>query len=44
MRKVLKRAFIEMELEIYFYCLGIIPPITFLFTTYKKEFTENNFI
>jgi hypothetical protein len=28
MRKVLKKSMNDLELEIYFYCLGMIPPIS----------------
>lgn len=33
LKKILKKSYTEEELEIYFYCLGIIPPIIL---TYPK--------
>mmetsp|Transcript_39727 Transcript_39727/g.38298 ORF Transcript_39727/g.38298 Transcript_39727/m.38298 type:complete len:129 (-) Transcript_39727:177-563(-) len=40
MKKVLKKALSDLEFEIYFYCLGMIPPLA---SGKNLQFVEHNF-
>lgn len=43
LKKALKRAFTDRDFEIYFYCLGIIPPLIITYPIQKNEFIENGY-
>lgn len=43
LRKVLKKAFAELDFEIYFYCLGTIPALIHTYPQQKKAFLEQGY-
>lgn len=43
LKKILKKSYTDKELEIYFYCLGIIPPIILTYPSQKSEFIDNSY-
>eukprot|EP00347_Sterkiella_histriomuscorum_P022045 403331879 len=44
LKKILKKSFAEQEFEIYFYCLGIIPPIIYTYPSQQNDFIDNQYI
>ncbi|CDW82063.1 UNKNOWN [Stylonychia lemnae] len=43
-KKILKKSYMESELEIYFYCLGIIPPIIITYPSQAQQFLDNAYM
>jgi hypothetical protein len=43
LKKVLVMSFAEVDFEIYFYCLGLIPALIQTYPAQKKDFLENGY-